>query len=209
MYDPNTQESTTAPAVREDTAQPNTAAAPTTLSADDMPKPYALENPDVLRGVGMKAQEMQLPARQYRDMFTPDDVLERGAGVGKLGRALIFVNAKDYDDRLATTLQQLQAFKGLDTQIWVQDMEPLQYLKMATEEAKSMKDMEAELTEPKFHVDSQSYLAQQHNATNYRTIVYQDPFGARRSYDAFDDFDKFTRHVKRVQKQLRQQGQKK
>jgi hypothetical protein len=116
-----------------------------------------------------------------------------------LGVALAFVDMADFNEFLSGRLQRAEEVEGLDFQIYVQDMEPLEYVALVAQG----KDKGIEgLT---FRVDSGAYLAMRHNVKKYNTIVYIDPEGTRRYYDLQTGLDRFMRHVKRIEKTARKQ----
>lgn len=114
-----------------------------------------------------------------------------------LGTALAFLDMEDFNEFLGERLRRAHEIEGLDFQIYVQDMEPLEYVALVAQ------GMDKGIEGLTFRVDSGAYLAMRHNVKAYNTIVYVDPEGTRRYYDVQTGLDRFMRHVKRIEKAVK------
>ena len=113
-----------------------------------------------------------------------------------LGQALVFISVEKFTGGVAAMLKEAQTLQGLAIQTYVNELEPAEYLKLAAK-------AEKEISGLSFRVDSGGAQAFRHNVKDDHTILYIDPTGTRRFYDALGEGDKFLRHVKRIQKKLK------
>ena len=162
------------------------------------PMQSEVEMPAVRKAYKVPVTNKPLTVRPLQEP-TPADI---NNGVAQntqfpLGKAIIFTRVEDLSGDTAEKIQQFKKLKGLGGQVYAEEKDPREYLKML-DSPEYNKIQGVELS-----IDSGAYLAMRYQVREYNVLLYLDPNGTRRRYAFPGDFDKFMRHVKRFQRKSR------